>query len=297
MKRIFAIVGPTASNKTQISYEIAKRLNLEIISFDSRQFFKELKIGSAMPEDHILKTVPHHFIGNKSIFDQFNAGEYEKEALKTIDKILSKKPKALMIGGSGLYLSALEKGFDSYPRVRDITRKRLQAIYDKKGIEALKQTLFRVDKDYYNIVDLKNHRRITRALEIYQETKIPYSKFRKNKPKNRSFKIYKIGIRIDKQTLNYNIENRIDKMIKDGLLEEVKSLYEHRGLNTLNTIGYKELFCYISGKYSLEQAIEEIKKNTKKLAKKQLTWFKKDKSIKWFDSYEVNKIINFINEN
>ncbi len=293
-KLLIVIVGSTAIGKTALSIELAKEFNTEIISADSRQFYKEINIGTSKPTQKELNTIKHHFINNLSIFDYYNVSKFENQALDCLKKIFSLKKYAIMVGGSGLYINAVCYGIDELPEPDNSLREKLKNIYKSSGIEPLKNELKKLDPEYYSIVDLANPKRIMRALEVCLTTGKTYTSLRNQQAKERNFNIVKIGLNRKREELFYMINKRVDLMIKQGLLNEVKNLYKYKNLNALNTVGYKELFDYLDDKLSLEKAIENIKTNTRRYAKRQLTWFKKDSSIHWFHPDEKQKIINFI---
>jgi len=291
---LIVIVGPTAIGKTHLSIEIAKKYQTEIISADSRQFFKELKIGTAPPSPLELETVKHNFISNISISDYYNVSKFEMEALEKISDIFSKNNYAILVGGSGLYINAVCYGIDELPELDEKIRNDIKHKFSAEGIEALQKQLKNLDPEYYKIIDLTNPKRLMRALEICIATGKTYSSLRKNEPKPRNFKIIKIGLNRNREELYEIINNRVDEMIKNGLLDEAKKFYKYKNLNALNTVGYKEIFNFLDNKITLEQAIENIKTNTRRFAKRQLTWFNKDKSIKWFHPDEKKNILNYI---
>lgn len=293
---LICIIGPTAIGKTQLSITLAKAFNTDIISCDSRQFYKEMSIGTAVPSVEELKAVKHHFIQHLSIFDSYSVGDFEKEALNTINHCFQSKNLLCFTGGSGLYQKAVLEGLDHFPEVDKSIRENLNATYKNKGIKPLQNQLNQLDPDYFKIVDKQNPHRLIRALEICIGTSRPYSSFiNNNKNTNRSFNILKIGLTADREILYDRIEKRVDIMFDNGLLEEAKALYKHRTLNALQTVGYKELFEYFDGNFSLEEAKTEIKKNTRRYAKRQLTWYRKQDDIKWFDyKAEIDKIKDYI---
>jgi len=282
-KNLIVIVGPTAIGKTSLSIEIAKHLNCEIISADSRQFYKEMSIGTAAPTSDELEQANHHFIQHISIHDTYTVGDFEKEALQKIKELFTNNDYAIMVGGSGLYVDAITKGLDSFPEVDSEVRKKLQDDYQKNGIESLQRLLKTLDPVYYDTVDIQNTHRVMRALEVSISSNKPYSSFLTKTEKKRPFNVIKIGLTAERQIIYDRINQRVDLMIKDGLLEEAKSLYEVKHLNALNTVGYKELFNFLDRKWDLDFSVSEIKKNTRRFAKRQLTWFRKDQQIKWFD--------------
>ncbi len=296
-KTLIVIIGPTAVGKTTVAIEIARLLNTEIISADSRQFYKELNIGVASPSLLELSQAKHHFIGNLSITENYNVSRYETEALKCLDTIFENQNKAILVGGSGLYIDAVCKGIDNLPDPEEELRKKIKEIFANEGIDALRAQLKILDPEYYNQVDLANPKRIMRALEVCLTTGKPYSSLRVNQQKPRHFNIVKIGIHRQREKLYEIINQRVDLMIENGLLEEAKELYPYKELNSLNTVGYKELFAYFDKELTLEEAITKIKVNSRRYAKRQLTWFRKDENIHWFNADEKDLIYSFITEN
>ena len=293
-KAIILIQGPTGIGKTSLSIKLASHFNTEIISCDSRQFYKELKIGTSPPSNEELQKIKHHFIQNISINDSYNISKFEIDANKKINELFNIYNKIIVVGGSGLYANALCNGIDDIPNISENTRDKIQELYQNKGIEYLRNILFKKDKIYFNSVDLQNPRRIIRALEVIYETNKKFSYFRKNTTKKRDYKIIKIGLQIERDCLYERINKRVDLMIKLGLINEVKSLMKHKNKNALKTIGYNEIFNHIEGKLSLDKAIEEIKKNSRRFAKRQITWLKRDNEIKYFHPKNTDKIIKFI---
>ncbi len=291
---LVVILGPTGIGKTDLSIEIAKELDTHIISCDSRQMYRELKIGTAVPEPQQLAEVQHHFIGNLSIHDYYNASEFEFQTLDLLEKLFETKKYAVMTGGSGLYIDAVIKGIDDLPTIDKKVRKRYLKMYETYGIEKLREELKKNDPDFYNIVDLNNYKRILKALEIFEMTGKPYSQLRTNPKKERPFNIIQIGLTMEREELYNRINLRVDKMIKAGLIDEAKQFYQYRNLNALNTVGYKELFGYFDGNYDLQEAIRLIKRNTRHYAKRQLTWWNRDKSIIWFHPSQKEKILETI---
>ena len=295
-KTLIVVLGPTAIGKTALSIKLARHFKTEIISSDSRQLFKEMKIGTAVPSAEELNSVKHHFIGNLSISDYYNVSKFENEALQKLDDIFLKNNLAIMVGGSGLYIDAVCKGIDDLPDPDRKLRHEINEIFKSSGIETLQKKLKELDPEYYLIVDLKNPKRLMRAIEVCLQTGKTYTSLRKNKTGNRDFNIIKIGLNCEREKLFDRINLRVDKMINEGLLDEVKELYKHKNLNSLNTVGYKEIFDFLDNKTTFEQAIENIKTNTRRYAKRQLTWFKRDEEIKWFHPTEKNEIILYLSE-
>lgn len=283
-KKLIIILGPTAVGKTEYSLNLAERLQTEILSCDSRQMFREMKIGTAAPSEDELKRVPHHFIGNLSIHDYYSCGKYEIEALQKCEELFKKHDTLVMTGGSMLYIDAVCNGIDEMPDIDEELRNSLWERYEKEGIESLRQELKILDPEYAQKVDPKNGKRIIHALEICLQAGKPYSEIRKNQKKERPFEIQKIGIYRERVELNHRINLRVDKMFEQGLYEEALGLYPFKHLNSLNTVGYKELFAHFDGQCSLEEAKEKIKTDTRRYAKKQMTWFKKDEDIKWIEA-------------
>ncbi|WP_313384016.1 tRNA (adenosine(37)-N6)-dimethylallyltransferase MiaA [Chishuiella sp.] len=295
IKTLISIVGPTAIGKTHLAIEIAKYYSSEIISCDSRQFFKEMKIGTAVPSDEELNEVEHHFIQNKSIHEKYSVGDFERHGLNFIEDFFIKNDICVMVGGSGLYEKAITVGFDDFPDVDPKIREQLNNELEEFGIEKLQEELKQVDPNYFNEVDIYNKQRVIRALEIYRSSGSPFSKFRNNNLNKRTFNIIKIGLELPREEMYDRINQRVDIMINEGLVEEAKSLFHLKELNALQTVGYRELFDYFEEKISLDFAIEEIKKNTRRFAKRQMTWFKKDKTVTWFSPKDEQSIIEFIN--
>ena len=280
---LITVVGATAIGKTALSIQLAKHFNSEIISSDSRQFYKEMKIGTAVPTDAELQAATHHFIQNRSIFDTYSVGQFEKDALQKLDTLFLKNNIVIMVGGSGLYTNAVINGLDYFPEVTPDIRTQLNQKLENNGILNLQNQLKELDPESYASIEIENPHRLIRALEICIGTGKKYSEF-KNKPKaTRNFTPIKIGLLADRTIMYNRINQRVDSMMQQGLLNEAKKLHPYKNLNALQTVGYKELFDYLDGKYSLEFAIEEIKKNTRRFAKRQVTWNKKDTSIHWFD--------------
>ncbi len=286
---LITIIGPTAIGKTALSIALAQHYNCEIISCDSRQFFKEMKIGTAVPSDLELSKAKHHFIKNKSILDNYTVGDFEKEAISKLDELFETNDYAILVGGSGLYVNAILKGFDSFPEIEKSVRNEIQSKFDEFGIEYLQKKLKELDADYYNLISienpqtLQNPQRMMRFVEVCIGTGKPYSSFL-NKEKNlRNFTPIIIGLEADRKIIYDRINQRVDIMMNEGLLQEVEKLYPNKNLNALQTVGYRELFQYFDNEISLEFAIEEIKKNTRRFSKRQMTWFKKTENVVWFD--------------
>jgi tRNA dimethylallyltransferase len=282
-KYLLTVVGPTAIGKTKLAIDLAKYFKTEIISADSRQFYKEMSIGTAVPSRHELESVPHHFIQHKSIQETYNVGDFEKDTLNVLDKLFKKYDIAIMVGGSGLYVDAVIYGLDTFPGVDREIRIKLNTIHKQEGIEVLQNQLKNLDPQYYAKVDIQNPRRIIRALEICLGTGKTYSSFINQKKPPRSFNSIVVGLSTERSILYDKINKRVDTMIESGLIEEARSLYKQKHLNTLQTVGYTELFKSFDGIWDLDFAISEIKKNTRRFAKRQLTWFGKSKDIIWID--------------
>lgn len=294
---LVSVVGPTGIGKTEKSIALANAFSSEIISSDSRQFFKEMTIGTAVPSPAELNAVPHHFIQHLSIMEDYSVGDFEREGIEKIDRLFGKHSTLFLVGGSGLYLDAITKGLDEFPMVDPSIRQELKALYTKKGIVVLQEKLQKLDPIYFKKVDIQNPQRVIRALEICLGSGKPYSSFLNRPVTKRNFQNLKIGLTAPRELIYTRIEQRVDVMMQNGLLEEAKGLYEHRKRNALNTVGYKELFRYLDGDCSLTEAVEEIKKNTRRFAKRQLTWFKKDPEITWFQYNDpVDKMIHFIEQ-
>ena len=294
---LICVVGATAIGKTSLSIALATAFNTEIISADSRQFYSSMNIGTAVPSAQELEAAPHHFIQHKSIFDSYNVGDFEREALLKLDTLFSKKSTAILVGGSGLYVDAVVNGLDHFPDIDKQIRETLNTQLDTNGLAFLQQELMRVDPLYYKTMDTENPRRVIRALEIYRATGKPYSSFLKDRAANRNFKTLYVGLTAERPIVYQRINKRVDIMLENGLLEEVKQLRAHKDLNALQTVGYRELFQYFDGTLTLEKAVEEIKKNTRRFAKRQGTWFRKNKQIHWFDyTSKSDDIVRFIKE-
>ena len=294
---LICVVGATAIGKTTLSIALAKAFDTEIVSADSRQFYTSMNIGTAVPSTQELAAAPHHFIQHKSIFDTYSVGDFEREALLKLDTLFSEKSTAILVGGSGLYVDAVINGLDHFPDIDKQIRETLNTQLDNNGLEILQQELMSVDPLYFKTMDTENPRRVIRALEIYRATGKPYSSFLKAKAANRNFETLYIGLTAERSIIYERINKRVDLMMKAGLLKEAEQLYPHKDLNALQTVGYRELFQYLDGTLILEKAVEEIKKNTRRFAKRQGTWFRKNQHIHWFD-YTSNSdaIVRFIKE-
>ena len=282
-KTVLAVVGPTGIGKTALGIKLATHFETEILSADSRQFFKEMSIGTAVPAPEELAAAKHHFIQHISITQDYNVGLFEKEALAKLHELFKKHDHAIVVGGSGLYVDAIQKGLDNFPDVDPQIRIDLKEKLEKEGIEPLQQLLKKLDFEHYKIIDLSNKQRLIRALEICIGTQKPYSSFTAKNTVTRPFKTLKIGLTADREVIYDRINKRVDLMFEQGLLKEAKAVYAQRELNALQTVGYRELFAFFDGDWDLKTAVEEIKKNTRRFAKRQLTWYRKDEEIIWFD--------------
>lgn len=291
---LIVLAGPTAVGKTKLSIELAKNKNSSIFSSDSRQFYREMSIGTAKPSLEELNEVPHYFINNKSIEEAYSAGDYEKEIINQLEDYFKNKKIAFLVGGSGMYIDAVCKGLDNLPKDLAV-RNRLNLELKENGIEYLQENLKILDPKQYGIMDLSNSQRLIRALEVCRITSKPYSSLLTATKKIRSFKMVKFLLHIDRNQLELNIEKRVDQMVENGLFQEVENLRDKKNLNALNTVGYKEIFNFFNGNYSREEAINLIKRNTKKYAKRQMTWFKKDTSYQWIENLDTLKSFNEIN--
>jgi tRNA dimethylallyltransferase len=291
MNKLIVIAGPTTSGKTQVSIDLAKELNTEIISCDSRQFFKEISIGTAKPSDSQLKEVKHHFISNISVNDKYSAGQYENDAIKLLDQLFLKNETVILTGGSGLYMDAVMYGFDEMEKVENAARNELNSLYKQDGIVVLQNMLAKLDPAYYKQVDLNNPHRLIRALEVILSTGVPYSEQRHGEKKHRDFEIVLIGLDVEREKLYERINTRVDEMMKQGLLAEVKSVAEHKFLNALQTVGYKELFDFLDGKMDLQEAVDLIKQNTRRFAKRQMTWLRRYNEIIWLKPETVLEMV------
>ena len=282
-KNLIVIVGPTAIGKTSLSINLAQHFNCEIISCDSRQFFKEMQIGTAVPSKEELAAAPHHFIQNKSIFENYTVGDFEKEAIYKLEELFLTNDYAILVGGSGLYVDAILKGFDEFPEIDISVRQEVASNYEESGLNYLQTELEKRDPDYFSVVAKENPQRMMRALEVCIGSGKPYSSFLNQKKNTRNFTPIIIGLEAERSVIYDRINQRVDIMINEGLLAEASELLVHKDLNALQTVGYRELFRYFDGEISLEFSIEEIKKNTRRFAKRQLTWFKRNKNTKWFN--------------
>ena len=294
MDTLVVITGPTAVGKTALTMELAQHYGVPIINADSRQIYRELKIGTAAPTAEQQQLVKHYFVGTKSIDDYYNASMYEQEVLELLDA--ERSTFHVLSGGSMMYVDAVCNGIDDIPTVRDDIREEMKRRYAEEGLEALCEDLQRLDPEHYAIVDRQNHRRVIHALEICYQTGRTYTSFRTQQKKQRPFNIVKIGLNREREELYNRINQRVDQMMADGLLDEVKSLIDKRHTNALNTVGYKELFDYLDGRWSLDEAVERIKGNTRRYARKQLTWYKRDESMRWFHPDNITEIKNYLSQ-
>lgn len=296
MNTLIVVLGPTGVGKSNISLQLATHYHSEIISADSRQLYRELQIGTAVPSTEDRHLVPHHFIQTRSVVDYYNVSEYENEAITLIEQLFQNINLLILTGGSMMYVDTICKGIDDIPTVDPDIRNEVISWYNENGIEALRKRLSEVDPEYYKIVDQNNPKRMLHAVEVHQMTGKPITSFRKNTVIKRPFRILKVGINQDRAKLYERINHRVEQMMAAGLLDEAKSVYQYRHLNSLNTVGYKELFSFIDGECSLEEAVDLIKRNTRKYARKQLTWFRRDQEIKWFEPEQVQQIIEYIDQ-
>lgn len=281
-KTLVCVVGPTAIGKTAVGIQLAQHLHTVILSADSRQFYQEMNIGTAKPTVEELAAVPHYFVNSHRLTDVYSAGDFERDALQLLDELFAHQDIALLVGGSGLFVDAVCRGLDDLPQPSPGVRDRLNRLYEYEGLPYLQQLLKTVDPAYYQEVDTHNPQRVIRALEVYESTGLPFSLFRKQQRKQRPFQVRKLGLTTDRPYLYQRINTRVDAMMEAGLLDEVTSLLPYRNLPPLQTVGYAELFEYLDGKYTLDEAVDRIKQNTRRYAKRQLTWFRKDPLTVWF---------------
>ena len=293
---LIVLIGPTGIGKTDLSLNIAEHYNTEIISADSRQLYADLKIGTAAPTPEQLARVKHHFVGTLQLTDYYSAAQYEAEVMKKLDELFKRHNVIVLTGGSMMYVDAVCKGIDDIPTVDEETRKTLMQHYENVGLERLCAELKILDPEYYDIVDKKNPKRVIHALEICYMTGQTYTSFRTSQTKERPFNIIKVGLRREREELYARINKRVDIMMEDGLLEEAKSVYQYKDLNSLNTVGYKEMFKYLDGEWELPFAIEKIKQNSRIYSRKKVTWFKRDTDITWFHPDDTDNIMSFIEE-
>ena len=296
MATLVVITGPTAVGKTALCIKLAKHYGIPIINADSRQIYRELRIGTASPSDEQLREVKHYFVGSIGIDDYYNASLYEQDVLRVLDEQFCHSPIQLLTGGSMMYIDAVCNGIDDIPTIRDDIRNEMKRRYAEEGLEALCADLQRLDPEHYAVVDRKNYRRVIHALEICYQTGQTYTSFRKQERKQRPFRIVRIGLNRERDELYQRINSRVDQMMTDGLLDEARSLYDKRSNNALNTVGYKEMFVYLDGTWTLDEAIERMKGNTRRYARKQLTWFRRDTEMQWFHPKQQEDILNYISK-
>lgn len=295
-KNLIVLIGPTGVGKTELSLRIAEEFQTSIVSSDSRQLYADLKIGTAAPTPEQLNRVPHHFIGTLKLTDYYSAAQYEAEAITLLENLFQDKDTVILTGGSMMYVDAVCKGIDDIPTVDNETRQLMLQRYESEGLEQLCAELKLLDPDYYQIVDLKNPKRVIHALEICYMTGKAYTSFRTRQHKERPFRIIKIGLTRDREELYGRINQRVDIMMEDGLLKEAQSVYPYRHLNSLNTVGYKEMFKYLNGEWGLSFAIEKIKQNSRIYSRKQMTWFKRDPEIHWFHPEKEAEILAYLRQ-
>ena len=293
-KKLIVMTGPTAVGKTDVCLQVARQFDIPIINADSRQLFRELKIGTAAPTEEQMAQVKHYFVGSLSIGDYYSASMYEQDILQLLDTLFQDSDYALLSGGSMMYIDAVCNGIDDIPTVDDKTRDTLKRRLEEEGLEPLVEELHRLDPEHWAIVDRQNPRRVVHALEICLMTGKTYTSFRKAEKKERPFQIIKIGLNRDREELYHRINVRVDQMMAQGLLNEVRAMNEYRNVNALNTVGYKELFNYLDGLWTLDEAVERIKGNTRRYARKQLTWFKRDLQMRWFHPDDIQNMLTYI---
>jgi tRNA dimethylallyltransferase len=293
-KHLIVLCGPTGIGKSSVAINLAKDLKCDIISADSRQLFNEMSIGTAVPSKKELLTIPHHFIRSHSIHQYYNASIFEVEVLYFLDKYYKKNNTIIMVGGSGLYINAVCKGIDDLPTIDQKIREKWAIYFKEKGIDFLRQKVQEIDPEYLSETDQNNPKRLLKAIEVYEMTGKPYSSFLRYETKSRPFNIVKIGLNTQRERLYEQINQRVERMISDGLIEEAKTLIRYRHLTPLNTVGYKELFAFFDGEMTLEAAIEKIKDHTRAYARRQLTWFHRDKEIHWFEPENMPAIKSYI---
>lgn len=291
---LIVLIGSTGVGKTELSLELAEHFHTSIVSADSRQLYADLKIGTASPTSEQLKRVPHYLVGTLQLTDYYSAARYEEEALAILENLFKQQEVVILTGGSMMYVDAICKGIDDIPTVDAETREMMWQKYETEGLESLCSELRLIDPEYYKIVDLKNPKRVVHALEICYMTGKTYTSFRTRQKKQRPFRILKIGLTRDREELYERINHRVDLMIEEGLLDEAREVYPYRSLNSLNTVGYKELFCYLDGSWELPFAIEKIKQNSRIYSRKQMTWFKRDEEIRWFHPEQKEDIMEYI---
>lgn len=294
-KFLIVLLGPTGVGKTDLSVTLSYKFDAPILSADSRQFYREMRIGTATPPLGILNAAPHHFVGNKSITERYSCGMFELDVLNILDDLYKTHQLAMLVGGSGLYIDSVCNGIDDFPAPDTDLRKELYQQLNDHGVEGLRKQLQLLDPDYYNRVDLKNPQRMLKAIEVCIQTGRPYSSFRTQPQKTRPFIPIKIGLNRTREELYQRINDRVDAMVADGLIAEVKGLLDYKHLNALKTVGYKEVFDFLDGRISLDEAINQIKQNSRRYAKRQLTWWARDKEITWFHPDQKEMIVEYIN--
>ena len=294
-KTLICLVGPTAVGKTVISIKLAQWLGVEILSADSRQFYREMDIGTAKPDMKELASVKHHFIDNLSIYDHYDVGLYEKQVIKKLEELFTTHNAAILVGDSGMFVDAVTNGLDEFPEVPEQIRQELNQELQKDGLENLRKELESKDSKYFQQVDIHNPQRIVRALEVIRATGKAFSSFRKGEKATRPFKVIRIGLEMERERLYQRIDTRMDLMIEQGLFDEAKSLLDYRKHNALQTVGYKEIFSFLDGEYDKQEAIRLLKRNSRRYAKRQLTWFKRDERTKWFDTTQIGAIKDYLN--
>jgi tRNA dimethylallyltransferase len=291
VKTLIVVCGPTAVGKTDFAIKLAHNLDTEIISADSRQLYREIPIGTAQPPEEQLRLIKHHFIAKRSVEDDYNAGMFERDALELLENLFQKHDTVVCCGGTGLYIKALCEGLDDVPKADELIREQLIERLEHEGLEALQTELKTLDSVHFEKMDAQNPQRVIRALEVCLSTGKPFSSFHEGAKKQRPFKIEKIGLELPREELYDRINTRVDLMLEAGWLEEAKAVFDKRHLNALNTVGYKELFTHLGGEMTLEEATEKIKINTRRFAKRQLTWFKKDVEVKWFENPSIHQVL------
>jgi tRNA dimethylallyltransferase len=296
-KHLIVLCGPTGIGKTKVAIEVSNNLDCEIISADSRQVFKEMHIGTAVPSTEELNSVKHHFIQSHSIHQYYNASMYEEEVIAFLSNYFEHNNMALLVGGSGLYIDAICKGIDELPTILPEIRDKWKQLHEEKGLEFIQEKVKTTDPDYYDVVDKKNPKRLLKAIEVYEMTGKPYSSFLLKEKKRRPFSICKIGLNTERKLLYEKINQRVDAMMQTGLLEEARILHPFKQLTPLKTVGYKELFAHFEGQLTLEEAVEQIKNHSRAYARRQLTWFRRDEEIEWFEPEDANQILSFIESN